>query len=475
MNETPSLVSAFFRIVQAHPDGLFLDGEQQFTYRTAAHHVVKQAEQFRADANGAPLVIQGANTAAWVLSFLAARAAGLVVIPFSPEAVGDHWRELGELVGPFYLFDATQGKGALVNTDRKRRHLPRRVGFGLLTSGSTGVPRLVLRSDASLLTEGERYLNGFGFARTDCILVVLPLCHAFVLGLALGGALVSGCTLYLTPRFIPRVTQRLLREGKGSILPLVPATARLVCEVFQDGGAAPRGVRHIIIGAGPVAPELERHVIDRLGCVPARNYGSSETGATLGTTGQVVPDDVTGAALSGVEAMIMGEERSGSLFVRVEAPFLGYLSPDHIDASRVSPDGWYSTGDFATQDAEGWITISGRLGDGLRRGGRFIQPAEVERAVRSHPDVADVVIIGRRDAHSEDVIEAHIETGAKVQLQIESLRQHAARFLESYKLPTVWHFHERFPRTSGGKPDRLRLIERVVPDALGQTPKLEEE
>jgi len=475
MNDTPSLVRTFFRTVQDHPDGLFLDGEQQFTYRTAAEHVAKQAEQFRADANGMPFVIQGPNTAAWVLSFLAARAAGLVVIPFSPEATGDHWRELGELVGPFYLFDATQGKGVLVNTDRERRRLPPRVGFCLLTSGSTGLPRLVLRSDASLLTEGERYLNGFDFAPTDRILVALPLCHAFVLGLAFGGALVSGCTLYLTPRFIPRVTQRLLREGKGSILPLVPATARLLCEVFQDDGATPRGVRHIIIGAGPVSPELEHLVIDRLGRVPARNYGSSETGATLGTTGQVVPDGVTGAALSGVEAMIMGEERSGSLFVRVEAPFLGYLSPDHIDASRVSPDGWYSTGDFATQDAEGWLTISGRLGDGLRRGGRFIEPAEVERAVRSHPDVADVVIIGRPDAHGEDVIEAHIETGAKVQLQSETLRQHAAQFLESYKLPTVWHFHARFPRTSGGKPDRLRLSERAVPDALGLTSTLEEE
>ncbi len=457
MNDAPTLISAFLRTAQAHPDSFFLDGEQRITYRSAVERVAEQAQQFRSVTNGSPLVIQGPNTAAWVLSFLAARAAGLVVIPVSPETPPDQWRALGELVGPFYLFDATQRTGELCHADGQRRPFPRSVGFGLLTSGSTGFPRLVLRSDQSLITEGERYLHGFGFAPADRIVVALPLCHAFILGLALGGAVVSGCALHLVPRFTPRGTQRLLREGKASILPLVPATARLLCDAFLDDGPAPRAVRQIIIGAGPVSPELEQAVIARLGRVPARNYGSSETGATLGTTGQTVRDGVTGAALPGVEAVIMGEERPGSLFVRMEAPFLGYLSADTIDASRVSPDGWYSTGDFAIQDEEGWISITGRIGEGLRRGGRFIHPAEVEHAMRGHPDVADVVIIGRRDAHGEDVIEAHIETGTDVFPSLDSLRQHAARLLESYKIPTVWRFHARFPRTSGGKPDRTRL------------------
>jgi acyl-CoA synthetase (AMP-forming)/AMP-acid ligase II len=77
--------------------------------------------------------------------------------------------------------------------------------------------------------------------------------------------------------------------------------------------------------------------------------------------------------------------------------------------------------------------------------------------VKSHPSVTDVVIVGRRDEHGEDIIEAHIETGTDVPIPIDALRQHAAQFLEPYKLPTVWYFHERFPRTSGGKPDRSRL------------------
>lgn len=465
MNTDSALVRTFLRTAQIYPEGIFLDGEQSYTYRSAAEQITKLAHQFHSAANGSPVVIHGLNTSTWVFSFLAARAAGLVVIPFSPETTTEQWHELGETVGPFYVFDATHGIGTLTNPAGKRRHFPERAGFCLPTSGSTGVPRLALRSDESLLIEGERYLHGFGFAPADRILVALPLCHAFVLGLALGGALVSGCTLYLTPRFVPRVAQRLLREGVASIVPLVPASARLLCAAFRDGGAQPQNLQHIVIGAGPVSPELERHVVDRLGRVPARNYGSSETGATLGTIGQVVPDGVTGSALPGVEAAIMGDERPGSLFIRVTAPFLGYVSPTAIDASRVSPDGWYSTGDFATQDANGWITVTGRLGDGLRRGGRFIQPAEVERALKNHPEVTDVVVVGRRDAYGEDIVEAHIET-ATTRLTIEHVRRHAAQYLESYKLPTVWHFYEHFPRTSGGKPDRSRFIKRQPYEAV---------
>ena len=469
MNDPSPLVSAFLQLVQAYPERLFLDGEQQHTYARAAARVTHQAQEFRTHAAGVPVVLRGPNTAAWVCSFLAARTARCVAIPIAADATIQQCEEMGQLVGPFYLYDTAEEEGHLVNPDARRRQLPRRVGFCLPTSGSTGLPRLALRSDLSLITEGERYLHTFSFSPTDCILTILPLCHAFVLGLALGGALVSGASLYLTPRFSPRTTQRVLRAGKGSILPLVPAAARVVCQAFQDGGAAPQGVRHIIIGAGPVSPDLERQVIERLGRRPARNYGSSETGATLGTAGQVVPDEVTGMALPGVEAALMGEEQPGSLFTRMQAPFLGYLSSDTIDTSRVSPDGWYSTGDFATQAAQaapstedtnaadGWITITGRIGQGLRRGGRFIQPAEVERVLKSHPDVADVVIIGGRDAYGEDVVEAHLEARPGHRLSIEALRQHATQTLEPYKLPTVWQLYEALPRTSGGKPDRSRL------------------
>jgi acyl-CoA synthetase (AMP-forming)/AMP-acid ligase II len=438
---------------------IFLDGECQITYGAAAADVAIRARRLTDTAKGRPVLLKGSNSAEWVLSFLAARTAGLVVVPFSLDTTAEQQRVFGTLLGSYYVLETPHGTGLGIDTGNKPQTLPARAGFGLMTSGSTGPPRCALRTDASLLAEGQRYVSSFGLTSADRILAALPLCHAFVLGLALGGAIASGCTLYLLPRFVPRRMQQLLRAGQCSILPLVPASARVLCEAFRDGGPAPRGLRHVIIGAGPVTPQLEQEVIAQCGCVPARNYGSSETGATLGTTGQVVPPSVTGKALPGIEAAIAGDEPVGALFVRAAEPFIGYIIPEGIDASRISPDGWFSTGDLAHRDAQGWLTMIRRLGDGLRRGGRFIQPTEVEQALRSHPDVADVVVVGQCDARGEDGIAAHVETVSGKPLSIEDLRRHMTPLIEAYKLPTVWHFYPELPRTPGGKPDRSRLAQ----------------
>jgi long-chain acyl-CoA synthetase len=457
MNPATTLLDTFEDAARRHADALFMDGERRLTYGDAALQLAKRAAALRAASQGLPVLLSGPNTVEWVLCFLAARAAGLMVAPLSEEMTEAQWRAFSQLLGPCYRVDAAQGVGELVNTDAEPRSLPARAGIGLPTSGSTGQPRCALRSDASLMEEGVRYVRGFGLTPEDRILTALPLCHAFALGAALGAAIAAGCTLVLTPHFRPRSVQRLLRQGAGAILPLVPAAARLLCEAFADGGPAPSGLRHVIIGAGPLTPQLERDVIERLGVMPARNYGSSETGATLGTIGQAVPDGVTGAGLPGVETAIVGDIAPGALFVRAAEPFIGYLSADGIDASRVSPDGWYSTGDYAVEDAAGWITVTGRIGAGLRRRGRFIQPAEVEQALRRHPDVIDVAVLGRPDVDGEDGVEAHVETRCGAPIPVADLRQHLATLLEGYKMPTAWRFYAELPRTSGGKPARAHL------------------
>jgi acyl-CoA synthetase (AMP-forming)/AMP-acid ligase II len=105
------------------------------------------------------------------------------------------------------------------------------------------------------------------------------------------------------------------------------------------------------------------------------------------------------------------------------------------------------------------ITVTGRIGTSLRRGGRFIQPAEVEQALRRHPDVTDATVMGRPDADGEDIVEAHVETRTGVPIPVEALRQHLAALLEGYKIPMAWQFYAELPRTSGGKPARTQLTD----------------
>lgn len=455
MTEQLSLAERLLLLADQQPAALFIAGQQRLSYAAAAAAVNDQARRLHRAAAGLPVLIAGAQSAEWVLSLLAANHAGCLAVVLAAETTPAQLAAITAMLGAHYRYDPRDNSGARYG-ERARADLPPAAALALPTSGSTGEPRYALRSGASLLAEGERYTRAFRLDPDDRILTAIPLYHAFALGLALGGALAAGCTICLAPGFIPRALWRMLMEGQGTIVPLAPAAARILCAT--PGIAAPAAplVRACIVGAGRLDSPLERQLTGCLGLRPARNYGSSETGATLGSVGQAAAEGVTGWPLPGVEAALGGGPE-GALFVRTATPFLGYLQPDGIDSSRISPDGWYATGDIARRDPDGAMTVVRRLGEGLRRGGRVIQPAEITRALLHHAAVSDACITADRDEHGEDVVVAHVEVQAGAQLDAETLRRHLLAYVEPYKLPMRWRFYDRLPRTAGGKPARNQL------------------
>lgn len=443
-----SLLARLSTWATQQPDTVLLCGERTVTYGAALDEVRERAAQLAAAAQGAPVVIQGPNTAAWLLTFLAARQAGLLVMPLPEDLAVESFLPL---LGCCYRVDAQNEVGQRLGDQSPS--LPAEAAICLPTSGSTGEPKLVLRSEASFLTEGERYMRSLHLQSEEQILLMAPMAHAFALGWALGVTLGVGCTLHLLPRFAPRRAQAALATGNPMLLPLVPATAHLLCEALQRRHFT-ANVRHVVIGAGAVTPALEAEIVATFGRRPVRGYGSSETGALLGTTGEAVADGVTGKPLPGVEVALVPAGAGETLFVRTSTPFLGYWVADGIDASRLSPDGWYAMSDLARQDEDGYIAITGRLGQGLRRGGKWIQPEEVQRALLLHPAIRDAIVVGERDAAGEDVVVAYLETELNDPV---ALRQFLETHLAAYKIPTRWHVYTELPRTSGGKPDRKRL------------------
>jgi long-chain acyl-CoA synthetase len=463
MKNNSPLVHSFMVLAENQPDRLFLDDEHPVTYTELVMGIRQYAQKLAKLTSGRPLVIKGFNTEKWILYFLAARSIGLLTVPISTETTPAQQDELDAVVGPYYVVNTDDDDIVYRDVHLSGYEKPLFNAIGLPTSGTTGIPRCALRSDESLLDEGRRYVQSLGLVAGDRLLVSLPLCHAFSLGFAVGVAAVIGCTLHLVPRFAPRTVNRLLSEGRATVLPLVPATARLLCETFRKSDSLPPNLRCILIGAGRVTPALEEDVLQRLGHRPARGYGSSETGGTIGTNGEHVPDGVTGSPLPGVEIAISGDGNSlGALFVRTTHSFLGYLCPGGLDTSRTSPDHWYSTGDLATRDPNGWITVERRIGEELRRGGHFIQPIEVAQAIQSHPAVSDALVTGNVDENGENVIEAHVEFRPDRATDGIELRHHLEQRLEGYKIPTLWHFYRSMPRTSGGKPDVRKLHESPV-------------
>lgn len=401
-----------------------------------------------------PLAIAGDDPLDLILACLATRASGRIAAIAGREAVVAD--RLGVLRGDEAI---VLGETSIIVPHSPPPSLPHDVGFALLTSGSTGLPRWTLRSDASLIEEGERYRLVFDLLTGQRILVGVPLYHAFAFGLALGSMAVAGIGLNLTRKFIPRRVAEAIATDGDHLVTLVPAAARLVCSAARSAGIRKQISGRIVIGAGPVSEQLDRDLLDQFGVVAARNYGSSEMGAVLGSSGEHVPAGATGRRFPRVEFRIVGQDDEGVLFIRTPAPFSGYLTENGFDPRRISPDGWFCSEDRCNESTDGWITVTGRMGTALRRGGRSIEPAEIERALRMHASVAECAVIGHPTDDGEMTIEAYLTVQEGITTNADELRAHLASRLESYKIPSVFHIRAELPRTAGGKIDRSQLVD----------------
>ena len=451
------LSARLLELASERPEAEFLmAGRVVWTWGRAAERVDELQRTWSSAGEAWPLLLTARNRVDEILYLLAAERAGLAVA-WTPTAWDGSESEAEHLLGPYFR-PTPAAELQPAGHPGKAVPLPPAAFLCLPTSGSTGRPRWALRSAASLLAEGERYRELLGITADDRLAAVLPLGHAFSLGFVLGSSLAAGAAIDLLPRFTPRGVAELLRRRPVTFLPLVPSAARLLVSAWGSDGP-PRALRRAVVGAGPLDVSIEGDLERLLGRRPARNYGSTETGATLGTAGEPVPSETTGAPLPGVEAAVQdaGTGGPGALFVRTAEPFLGYLQDDGLDTSRISPDGWMSTGDLACRNGP-WLQVMGRLGGSLRRGSQTVQPAEVEAVLRGHPRVRDAVVVGCLDGRREEALAGHIEVTPGPELTADVLHRYVASSLADYKVPTLWRLYETLPRTAGGKPDRSRLL-----------------
>jgi acyl-CoA synthetase (AMP-forming)/AMP-acid ligase II len=313
----------------------------------------------------------------------------------------------------------------------------------LATSGSTGQPALVLRDEASLLAEAERYRRLLDLDGTDQLLLPLPLCHAYALGW-LAAALATGTAVEaLQPTALGAITTRML--GGATVVALAPALARLLAarRVKRGDRAKAPDLRMAMVGAGPVDQGLEETFRTAFGLPTARNYGSTETGALFaglpGTAG--LPPLGIGRPMPGVDFKIIGGHG------RRCAPG----EPGALKIRLGATEAWRDTKDLALE-ADGQVLIMGRRQQAIRRGARWVAPLEVEAALREHPLVRDAHVRARPGgADGDDIMIADVEATDSRRLSSADLAAFARTRLALHKVPTQIRINEQLDRTPAGK------------------------
>ena len=200
-----------------------------------------------------------------------------------------------------------------------------------------------------------------------------------------------------------------------------------------------------------MTPAFVDEASERLGAVVKRAYGSTEA-PTVSTSHQGDPPERardTDGRPTGVVQVRLGAD--DELLVSGPELFVGYDDPGATAAAVT--DGWFHTGDRATIDADGWITITGRLKDVIIRGGENVSVAAVEAVLEAHPSVRHAVVVGEPDERLGERVVAVVEADETFDLA-ECRRWFAEQGATKFTWPERVVLVDAIPTLAAGKPDR---------------------
>ena len=300
------------------------------------------------------------------------------------------------------------GTGSLMNRSRglPERFEPAQRGADdlaafLYTSGTTGRSKGAMLTHDNLLSNAEALVDAWRFTEADVLLHALPIFHTHGLFVATNVMLLAGGAMVFLPAFdiddlignMPRATAMM---GVPTFYTRLLADPRLTRE----------GVAHMrlfVSGSAPLLAETHRDFEARTGQRILERYGMTETNMNTSN-----PYDgerragTVGLPLPGVELRIADPETGvplprgevGVVEVKGRNVFKGYWNMPEKTAQEFRPDGFFITGDLATQDADGYVTIVGRAKDLIISGGYNIYPKEIELLLDEQPGVAESAVIG---------------------------------------------------------------------------------
>jgi fatty-acyl-CoA synthase len=335
------------------------------------------------------------------------------------------------------------------------------------TSGTTGRPKgAVLRQEA-LVWNAVMSQHLHDMTATDHILTVLPLFHVGGLNIQATPALQLGATVTLHARFAPDAVLSAFTRDRPTLTVLVPATIQAVIEHPYWEATDINCLRALTTGSTQVPQGL-------VDAFTARNvpvlqvYGSTETCpiAVYTRAGGDQRDGSTGLPGLVCEARVVDDDGNevtpgvaGEVVVRGPNVFFEYWGNAAATADALR-DGWYHSGDIGTRDADGHFFVHDRKKNMIISGGENIYPAEVERVLVAHPDVAEGAVIGRPDPKWQEVPVAYVVRRPNATCDAHALEAHLLTQLARFKVPREYVFVDALPRNAMGKVQHFMLRER---------------
>lgn len=416
---------------------------------------------------GDVVAVQGRNSVEFVVALLAAVGAGMVVAPLDPALPDAETRRRLDLVGA-----RTTLIGGELSSPVREATAP--VGLSaddalvMLTSGTTGVPKIVPWTHQSLAAGVAGVVAAYHLTAADSTVAVMPLFHGHGLVATLLATLTSGGAVLLPARgnFTAHSFWDDMTAARATWFTAVPTIHRILLHRSAPGQPdADRvfpALRFVRTCSAPLSPELAQQLESRFKTVVLAAYGTTETTHQAST---VRPGDVEAVRVHtvGTPAVLTvriadpdGKEARagdfGEIWLKGPTVTRGYLGPEPADPFT---DGWLRTGDLGLVDLDGNLTVTGRIKNLINRGGEKISPEHVEEVLTGYSGVRQAAVVGVPDAlYGERVAAAVV---AEDSVDTQTLVEYCRTRLAAFEIPEVITLVSEVPLTAKGDVDRKAL------------------
>jgi len=339
----------------------------------------------------------------------------------------------------------------------------------LFTSGTTGKPKGVMTGHGQNLRVMEAWSGLVGLREGDRYLVVNPFFHSFGYKAGWLASIMRGATVLPQQVFDVPVVMRRIVEERVSVLPGPPTLYQSILSHPEREKFDLSCLRLAITGAASIPVELIHQMRDVLhfetvltayglteccGVVSMCRVGDdAETIAT--TSGRAIPDvEVRCVDTQGKEVK-RGEP--GEVVVRGYNVMKGYFENEKATAETIDAEGWLHTGDIAIMDEQGNLRITDRIKDMFIVGGFNCYPAEIENALFSHEDIAQVAVIGVPDERMGEVGMAFVVPARGKKPSEQAIIAWCRENMANYKVPRYVEIMDELPMNASGKVTKFVL------------------
>ncbi|MBV1707602.1 MAG: acyl--CoA ligase [Hyphomicrobiales bacterium] len=385
-----------------------------------------------------------------------ARELGIMVLTLQPEAA--------QGAGAFTL--AGEGQGPCTAGPAEADD----IALILHTSGTTSRPKIVPLSQRNISVSAGNIAATLAFGAHDCGLNIMPLFHIHGLMAGVLAPLSAGGKVFCTPGFNALRFFAWMSEAKPTWYTAVPTMhqAILARAAGHRDIIAQHPLRFMRSSSSSMPPQVIAEMEATFGAPLIEAYGMTEAAHQMVSNplqGKRIPGSVGLAAgpevaLMNDEGVLLGPGETGEIVIRGANVTAGYEANPQANASAFTK-GWFRTGDQGTIDAEGYISLTGRLKEIINRGGEKISPREVDEVLMDHPSVRQAVVFGvKHDKLGEDVA-AVIVLREGTSATETDIRQFVSARLAPYKVPRKVLFMEQIPLGATGKLQRIGLAAKL--------------